>query len=248
MLNNITLSRYINNNSIINKINSFGKLLSLILILIISIKSSNLYIHGVLLIYIFIMILLTNIGLKKYLISIRHISYLMIGIFIINVIFKVDIITNIVNVLRVIEIVLYTSIITITTSESELIYSLDLLFTPLKIFKINTNKISFILTLAIRFIPNIIDQINIILKSLLSRGIDFKTNKHKILLIKSIIIPTFNLSIKKADDLADSLELRSYDVFKKRTNLRYNKWNNFNTLIIIVLLLILSLEVLLWDI
>ena len=84
------------------------------------------------------MILLTNIGLKKYLISIRHISYLMIGIFIINVIFKVDIITNIVNVLRVIEIVLYTSIITITTSESELIYSLDLLFTPLKIFKINS--------------------------------------------------------------------------------------------------------------
>lgn len=237
MLNNISLSGYIDRKTFIHKLNAINKLLSLFIFLVITLITISIYIHISYLLYLFLLIVISKIPLREYLKSIRYILYLLIGLFLINLIFKTPLLDNIINILKVIEIVVYTSIITMTTSETEMIKGISTLLKPLKIFKINTFKLAFIFTFTIRFIPVIIDQVNIILKKLLSKGINIKRNK--ILVLKSIIIPTFNLSIKKADNLSDSMEVRMYDINNNKINYIHNKWGIKDTIILLFYILIL---------
>ena len=92
------------------------------------------------------------------------------------------------------------------------------------------------LTLAIRFIPTIIDEANKILKSQASRGIDYYNSnlKGKYVAVKAMLFPMINLTIKKADDLADAMEVRLFRINNKRTNYRINKWNMFDNYILFV--------------
>lgn len=237
MLNDIVLNRYINNKTFIHDLNTVNKLLTIPLFILITINTKSIYYHFVYLIYLLFLIVLSKVSFKKYIKSLKYVLYLMGGIFLINIIFNTPIIDNIVNILRIIEIVIYSSIITMTTSESEMLDGISIILKPLKIFKININKLSLIFTLTIRFIPIIIDQINKIIKTLLSKGINFK--KNIVLILKSIIIPTFSLSIKKADDLSESMEVRMYNINNYEKKIIYNKWNIKDLIIIIIYILIL---------
>lgn len=236
MLNNIRISNYIKTNSLLQKLNPLNKILTLIIFLFISLLTNNIYIHLGLIVYLLILILISKINIKVYLLSFKTILFLLVAIFLINLLFNMNIITNIVNILKIIEMIIYSSLLTITTSSMDLIGGLNILLKPLKIFKINTNEISYILMLGIKFIPLVIDQINIIIKTLLSKGINLKNSKHKILILKSIIIPTINNSLRKADLVADSLILKSYNINEIEIN---NKWKVLDITILIVYLICL---------
>lgn len=237
MLNNIEISKYVNTNSFLHKLNPINKILTLLIFLIISLLINNIYIHLGILIYLFILILVTKINIKKYLLSFKTIGLFLIIIFLINLLFKMDINTNITNIFKIIEMIIYSSLLTITTSSMELICGLNKLLKPLKIIKINTNEMSYILMLTIKFIPLIIDQMNIIIKTLLSKGINIKKSKHKILILKSIVIPTINNSLRKADLFADSLILKSYDINKIK--IKNNKWTLKDIIVFIIYLICL---------
>ena len=231
MLNNIQIFRYIDTNSIIQKINPLNKLLTLIIFTIISITSNNIIEHILLIIYLLFLILLSKIKINKYLKSMKCLLYLLIPIFIVNLLCKIDLILNITNIFKIIEIYIYSSLITISTSTNELIYSLDKLLLPLKILKINTKKIILVLTLSIKFIPIVIEEFNKVIKGLISKGI----KKNKILVLKAIIIPTFSLLISKADMLADELELKLYDYNIKIDD--YN-WNLKDWIILMIYIIV----------
>lgn len=234
MLNNIQIFKYVETNSIIHKIDSLNKLLTLIIFTIITFKN-NIIIHLLLLIYLIILIVLSKIKILMYLKSIKGITYLLLSILIINIICKVDIVLNIINLFRIIEIVIYSSIITMTTKTNELISGLYGLLLPLKLFKININKIVFILTMSIKFISIIIEEFNKIIKGLIGKGI--KT-KNKLLVFKSIIIPTFSLSLRNSDSIATELEFKlySYDNIKITNN-----WKIIDTVILIIYIIVLIL-------
>lgn len=132
--------------------------------------------------------------------------------------------------------VIYTTIVTLTTPPTEITYGLEKTFSFLNVFKIPVNKMALSLTLAIRFIPTIIDEANKILKSQASRGIDYYNSnlKGKYVAVKAMLFPMINLTIKKADDLADAMEVRLFSINNKRTNYRINKWNMFDNYILFV--------------
>lgn len=234
MLNNIQIFKYIETKSIIHEVDSLNKLLTLIIFTLISFKN-NIFIHLVLLIYLFILIILSKIKLLIYLKSIKNIIYLLTAVFLINIVCKVDIVLNIINLFRIIEIVIYSSIITMTTKTNELISGLYRLLLPLKLFKINIKKIVFILTMAIKFIFIIIDEFNKIIKGLISKGI--KT-KNKILVLKSIIIPTISLSLRQSDALANDLDFKLYNYDDIEI---INAWKIIDTIILIIYIITLIL-------
>ena len=154
-----------------------------------------------------------------------------------------DIITTTISMLRLISIVLYTSILTLTTSPTEITYGLEKFLSPLKIIKVPVNKIALSISLALRFIPTLIDQGNKILKSQASRGVDYYNSniKDKFMAIKSMLIPMFVITLKKSDDLADTMAVRLYNVNEKRTNFRVNKWSFFDIYMVIIHVCILIL-------
>ena len=243
MLNNINLSRYQNTHSFLHKLNPLQKLISLILFIILSILTNNIYMHLMYLLIIILLINISKVSFKEYLYSLRTILYLILGVFLINMLLGINIIDSCICLLKIIETVFAATLVTLTTKENDMINALIHLFYPLKLFKINIFVLSQIFNMTLKFIPCVIDSINKIILTLKSRGVNF--NKNRILILRTIIIPTFNLTLKRADDLALSLEIRQYNINKKPKKLK--KWKIIDTIIMVILFTLIS-EVIICDI
>ena len=150
-----------------------------------------------------------------------------------------------VAVLRLVGIVLYTTVLTLTTPPNEITYGLQKVFGIFKVVGLPVNKIALSISLALRFIPTIIDQGNKILKSQASRGIDYNNSNivGKFLSLKSMLIPMFVLTIRRADTLAESMQVRLYNINAKRTNYRLNKWGIFDTFLFLLHFIVFGLMI-----
>ena len=240
MLNNITIGRYINKSSVVHKLNPVFKIISLI-IMIISIFFIDSYIDITLLsMYLLLTMLYSDIDIKVYLKNIYGIKIFLIFIFIIDLIFFTSINRIIFDIFKLIFIVLYSSILTYTTSITELTFGIEKLLRPFNKL-IPVGDIAMIITLSIRYIPTLTEEASRIIKAQKLRGINFDTKniKEKIISISGILMPMFSLSIKRAEESADIMDIRLYNYGKSRTNYRTNKWTKINSLLLILNILML---------
>jgi energy-coupling factor transport system permease protein len=166
---------------------------------------------------------------------------LIIFLLVITLIFNGSWYHVILSIIKIILGILYTMILTYTTSKSEMIYGLEKVFNPLKYIKLPIKQISLSITLALRFIPTIFEQANKIMKSQASRGIDFKHSnlKGKIIAVSSMMVPMFILTSKTSDAVADTMEVRMYDYNSKRSNYRIHKWHKIDENILLLHLVLL---------
>lgn len=242
MLNNITIGRYINKSSVVHKLNPVFKIISLI-IMIISIFFIDSYIDITLLsMYLLLTMLYSDIDIKVYLKNIYGIKIFLIFIFIfiIDLIFFTSIDRIIFDIFKLIFIVLYSSILTYTTSITELTFGIEKLLEPFNKL-IPVGDIAMIITLSIRYIPTLTEEASRIINAQKLRGINFDTKniKEKLISISGILMPMFTLSIKRAEESADIMDIRLYNYGKSRTNYRTNKWTKINSLLLILNILIL---------
>ena len=241
MLNNLVLGRYYNSNSKIHSMNPLSKIISTLIFVIMVFICNDIKLMILLSLLAILFTEFSKVPRNIYIKTIKSLKFILIFILIIDLIFKVDITITFTNMLRLISVVLYTSILTMTTPPTEITYGLEQLLSPFKIIKLPVNKIALSISLALRFIPTLIDEGNKILKSQASRGIDYYNSdlKGKFMGIMSMIVPMFVITLKKADDLADSMTVRLYNVNAKRTNFRVNKWHSFDTYMVIIHILAL---------
>lgn len=246
MFNNIILGQYYPIKSVLHEMNPISKILSIFLFLIALFIINNIYLYLILIILIGIMILVSNIPIKLFLNGIKSLKLLMIIVFICDYILTGNLLLSITIVLRIIAVVLYTSLLTFTTPMSELTYGLEKVFAPLKYLKLPVKELAFSLSLAIAFIPNILEQSNKILKSQASRGIDYRyTNiKSKLIALSSMLTPMFILSFKRAETIANAMDVRLYGYSNNRTNYRLNKWSELDNTMIVIHLAILIIFIL----
>lgn len=235
MLNKVVIGSFYDTNSLIHNMNSIVKIICTIIFAISSFLSYNFYINILIMTLLVLMILLSRVPITIYLKTILNIKWFLLFVFIINIIFERNLYISLILTLRIIYVLLYTMILIYTTKHDEIIFGLQKTFYPLKLIGVPVNKMSFSIGLALRFIPDLINSFNRILKSQINRGIYYKdlNLKHKIELLKVSIVLMFILSIKKADMLSDSMDVRLYDInncvfFKK------NKFNYFDLLIILI--------------
>lgn len=118
-------------------------------------------------------------------------------------------------------------LITLTNSPSELADSFARLLQPLRRLKIPVNDLALILFMAIRFIPVLYEEFTVIRYAQITRGVDFSgTIIQRIKKTSAIIIPVFIAAINRADQLAESIELRGYGKTDNRT---YYSTSTFDT-------------------
>lgn len=148
-------------------------------------------------------------------------------------------------ILRIVTLLFYSTILTLTTKPTELNNGLDYLLKPLR-FIGNTQIFTMMISIALRFIPTLINETDKILKAQASRGVDFKEGniKEKVMQIVSLLIPIFSLSYSKADDLAYAMEARGYDPDSIRTSINVLKFTYKDLIISIIILLILAITIL----
>lgn len=247
MLDSISFSRFYDINSDIRKMNPISKILCVLLFLILTFVESSIEFNLILLTIVLFIICISNIPFKVYGKILSGLLSFIVLIFVINFLCKNDVSLSILYSIRLILIVLYSSVLTMTTPPTELVYGLEKILSPLKIFRLPVHSLALTLSLAIRFIPTVFEQCKKIIKANEGRGIKFQNLSFRLKLtyIKSLIIPIFVFSLKNSDELADAMTLKLYNVNAKRTDLFQNVWHKIDAYMLcfhVMLLFILIMK------
>lgn len=144
--------------------------------------------------------------------------------------------------IRLIIIVTLSTILTLTTKPTDLNLGLEKILKPLGLIRINAEEIAMIISIALRYIPTLLDEANKIMLAQASRGVDFSEGKFKdkIMQIISLLVPMFIISFKRSDDLANAMEARSFVPGKPRTRLHTLSWHNIDTSVIVFCVFVLA--------
>lgn len=126
-------------------------------------------------------------------------------------------------VLRITLIVLGASLLTLTTSPVEIADGIESLLYPLKFIKFPVHEFALIMSIALRFIPTLLDETDRIIKAQKARGADFESGNifKRAKALIPVLIPLLISSFRRADELADAMDARCYSGSKNRT--KYKK-------------------------
>ena len=265
-MNNITLGKYVPYNSFIHRLDPRSKLLSMILLMVciffkFSSVAMNFFIYAILFIFIYIIMRIAHISLKMLFSQLKAMWVMILILLVINVLVKGDESMGTINVFNTGWIIYYSAIyntlyivfrliimlgltlvLTATTKPLELTNALEWFMKPLKVIKFPVHEIAMTISLALRFIPTLLEETDRIMKAQASRGVDFQNGKfsEKIRAIISLIVPLFISSLQRSEELANAMEARGYDPSAERTKYRVSKWKIGDTVSFTVVLLVLG--------
>ncbi len=236
MLNNIMIGKYYPVRSRVHLMNPLSKIICTITFVLMCLFANSMLMNAMLFILVILMIINSHIPVKYFFTTIKSLRFILLFTIIFNMIFNIYFETTLIVLSRLILLVLYTSILTLTTPPTEITYGLEKFLSPFKVFKLPVNRMALSISIALRFIPTIIDEGNKILKSQACRGIDYNSSniKDKFVAIKALIVPMFVLTLKRADEIGDAMEVRLFSIYRKRTNFRQNKWGFYDTYLVAI--------------
>lgn len=157
-------------------------------------------------------------------------------------IYKEGILFAVKMLLRIILLVLGSSVLTYTTTSIRLTDGIESLLSPLKKIHFPAHEIAMMMSIALRFIPTFIDETDRIIKAQMARGTDFDS-KNIIQKIKSyipILIPLFISAWRKAEDLATAMNARCYRGGEGRTKFKMLKFTYIDGVLVIITVLLFA--------
>lgn len=244
MIRDITIGQYYQVDSVIHRLDPRVKLLGT-LIYVISLFIVNSPIgYGLAVIFLASCIALSNVPVKFMLKGLKSIVFILVfsATFIIlftsgeHIIFRFGIIKisreGIINaiemVVRLMLLLVGSSVMTLTTTPTDLADGLEKAFGFLKVIKVPVHEMAMMISIAFRFIPILLEETDKIMKAQIARGADFESGglikKAKSLI--PLLVPLLISAIKRALDLATAMEARCYNGGDGRTKmkpLRYKK-------------------------
>lgn len=144
---------------------------------------------------------------------------------------------------RLIFLIMGTSLLTLATAPIELTDGIEKLLNPLRVIKVPAHELAMMMTIALRFIPTLLDETDKIMKAQMARGADFES-KNIITRAKSLIpllVPLFISAFRRADELAMAMESRCYRGGEGRTRLKEIEYDRKDYLAIAVIVFYLML-------
>ena len=248
-MNNITLGRYTPYNTFLHRMDPRNKIFCLIALMVAVFISYSTWeltfiIGGLLALFTLVLLMISHISFKQLFGSLKAMWFIVIVLLIINALvpprgaesiaFSIGtfniywdaIFQSLKIILRLILMISLSMILTATTKPLELTYALEWYLTPLKLIKFPAHEVAMTISIALRFIPTILGEVDRIMKAQSSRGVDFKHGKlsSRFRAIISLIIPLFISAFQRSEELADAMEARGYDPKQKRTRYRVLKF------------------------
>ena len=142
--------------------------------------------------------------------------------------------------LRLVLLIILSSLVTFTTSPLQLTDATEKLLSPLKKIGVPSHELAMIMTIAIRFVPTLIEETDKIIKAQKSRGLDFGSGGivSRLKAMVPILVPLFLSSFRRADDLAMAMEARCYRGGEGRTHMKRLKFSRADFFAAIVTVII----------
>jgi len=252
MLRDITLGQYYPEDSVIHKLDPRVKLFGTLMFLISLFVSDNFIGYGVALILLIVVIRLSKVPFSFMIRGMKAIIVLLMFSVLLNLflttgevvvsfwkltITKEGIYTASMMALRLIFLIIGSSIMTLTTTPNNLTDGLEKGLGFLKRIKVPVHEISMMMSIALRFIPILMEETDKIMKAQMARGASFD-DKNFIKRVKSMIpllIPLFVSAFRRANDLAMAMEARCYRGGEGRTKMKPLKYQKRDGLAYLVI-------------
>lgn len=124
--------------------------------------------------------------------------------------------------LRLVLLIMLSSLLTFTTSPLKLTDATEQLLSPLKSVGVPAHELAMMMTIAIRFVPTLLEETDKIIKAQKSRGLDFESGGliKRLRSMVPILVPLFLSSFRRAEDLAMAMEARCYRGGEGRTHMK----------------------------
>jgi len=241
MIKDITIGQFFPGKSPIHKLDARTKIILTFIFIIFIFVCRNFWSLGLISIFSVVVFILTRLSPKLVLKSFKpllpivllttvlQLYYIKSG----NILFQWKFITitdagvfnSIFIITRIFTLLLISSLLTYTTAPTDLTDAIEKLLSPLKVFKVDVHTFAMMMTIALRFIPTLIDEIDRIMSAQKARGADFESGNliSRIKALFPIFIPLFISAFKRAIELTDAMSCRCYTGGEGRTRLRQMK-------------------------
>lgn len=146
--------------------------------------------------------------------------------------------------IRLMFLIIGSSMMTLTTTPNQLTDAMESVFGPLKVFHVPVHEIAMMMSIALRFIPILVEETDKIMKAQMARGADFESGNlfQRIRNMIPLLVPLFVSAFRRATDLAMAMEARCYRGGSGRTKmkpLRYHASDRVAYLLLLVYLLLI---------
>ena len=237
MLKDITLGQFFPGNSFLHKMDPRMKLILTFALIIIVFVSQGFIGFGMILAFVLQVTLSSGIAFKFLVRGLKPILFIMLFTFVLNVFFQTggDVIFKLgflqitdgglrmafFLAARLILLVFCSQLLTLTTSPIALTDGLETLMRPLKRFHFPAHEIAMMMSIALRFIPTLMEDTDKIMNAQKARGADFESGNliRRAKAMVPLLVPLFVSAFRRADDLALAMEARCYRGGKGRTRM-----------------------------
>ena len=261
MLKDITIGQYYPANSCIHKLDSTTKLVATIVFMVSLFVVNKFWPYLLVAAALVAVIKMSHIPLKYIMKGIKPLRWIILFTFVINIFFlpgeviwKFGFLTltregirqAIFMSIRLIFLVVGTSLLTLTTSPIQLTDGIERALNPLKKIGMPVHELAMMMTIALRFIPTLLDETDKIMKAQMSRGADFESsniiNRAKNLV--PLLVPLFVSAFRRADELAMAMEARCYRGGEGRTRMKIPKITSRDYVAIFIMILLTGIVIL----
>lgn len=249
MLRDITLGQYYQTESVIHRLDPRVKLAGTVIYIISLFVFDNIWGYVCAALFLATVIKLSKVPFKFMIKGMRSIILLLMITVIFNLfltqgeplvtiwkltITKEGLRTAVFMALRLTMLIIGSSVMTLTTTPNNLTDGMEKAMKPLRIFKVPVHEIAMMMSIALRFIPILLEETDKIMKAQIARGADFESGNifKKAKALVPLLVPLFISAFRRANDLAMAMEARCYRggdgrtkmkplIYKKRDALAY---------------------------
>lgn len=237
MIKDITLGQFFPGKSILHRLDARMKLVLTLIFIVALFLVKNYFGYVVVLGFLVFSIAISGVPMSMFLKSLKPLLFIIIFTAVLNLFYGTGeplwqwgflkitsdgIHSAIMMALRIIFLIIGTSLLTYTTSPIMLTDGIERLLNPLKKVKAPVHELAMMMTIALRFIPTLVEETDKIMNAQKARGADFESGNllARIKAMIPILVPLFVSAFRRADELAVAMECRCYHGGEGRTRLK----------------------------
>lgn len=259
MFKDITIGQYIPGNSFLHKMDARVKIILALLFIIVLFLVDNPFGYVLFTVFTLFLVVLSRVPFRYVIKGLKPMLFILVFTAMINLLMTPGkylwstelfgkwtigitvegIAAGVKMLLRLIYLIMGTSVLTLTTTPLMLTDGIENLLRPLEKIKVPAHEIAMMMTIAIRFVPTLAEETDKIQKAQMARGADFESGNliRRMRAMIPLLVPLFISAFRRADDLAVAMESRCYHGGTGRTRMKEMKMTWHDSIAIIVLLL-----------
>lgn len=255
MFSKLLLGRYLPGDSIIHHLDPRTKLLGSFYFIVMVFMVNNWLGYLLLILFTFLLIYLSGIDLKFFLNGVKPMIWLILFTVVFQILFSTGgtvyfqwgiiavtshgLINGVYIFLRLVLIIMVSTMLTLTTAPLELTDGIEHLLIPFARFGFPAHELALMLSIALRYVPTLMDEGQKIMNAQRARGVEFNQGSlmDRIKAVIPILVPLFVSAFNRADEMANAMEARGYRGGEGRTKYRQLQFNRIDGYGLIVLVI-----------